>query len=203
MHSSLQKLVVDLRVRLVFLLERLLPIISTKHHVLGVCTYLALVDGSELARAKEQLNLSVALIARYEPRAFARLKTDLRGILVHPFTADARAHFNRSSRLCELSPSLVLTHDIVTIACAIIHEGTHARLRRVRAHDPARRVEVERACLSQEIEFLEKLPGMDRRADEIRAVMDGLKPEDYTDSARWADMVGAWASSKKTRKSRT
>jgi len=203
MHSWLQKLVVDLRVRLVFLLERLLPIVSTKHDVLGVSTYLALVNSNELARAQEQLNLSIALIARYEPRAYTRLKTDLRGILVYSFTADARAQFNRSTRLCELSPSLVLTHDIVTIAGAIIHEGTHARLRRVRAHDPARRVEVERACLSQEIVFLEKLPGMGQRADEIRAVIDGLKPEDYTDAARWADMVGAWASAKKTLKARS
>jgi len=52
MHSWLQKLVVDLRVRLAFLLERLLPIVSTKHDVLGVSTYLALVSSNELARAK-------------------------------------------------------------------------------------------------------------------------------------------------------
>lgn len=203
MRSWFRKLVVDIRVRLAFLLERLLPILSTKHVVLGVHTYLALLDSSELAHAKEQLNLSVALIARYAPGKYARLKTDLRGILVHPFTASARAQYNRSTRLCELSPTLVLVHDIVTIACAIIHEGTHARLRRIRAHDPARRLKVERACLAQEIVFLEKLPGMGRRADEIRAVIDGLKPEDYTDAARWADMVGAWGSSKETWKGRS
>ena len=171
MRFFLEKLVLDLRVRLTFLLERLLRLVSAKHVALGVPTYLAIVDHDELATAKEQLNLSVALIARYEPRKYERLKRDLRGILVHPFAAIPRAQYNRLTRYCELTPSLVLTHDIVTIACAIIHEGTHARFRRVRAHDPGRRLEVERVSLSQEILFLEQLPGMAQRAAEIRAVI--------------------------------
>jgi len=196
MRFLLEKLVLDLRVRLTFLLERLLRLVSAKHVALGVPTYLAIVDHDELATAKEQLNLSVALIARYEPRKYERLKRDLRGILVHPFAAIPRAQYNRLTRYCELTPSLVLTHDIVTIACAIIHEGTHARFRRVRAHHPGRRLEVERACLSQEILFLDQLPGMAQRAAEIRAVIENLRSDDFTDSARWADMVGAWATAK-------
>ncbi len=173
-----------------FLLVRILPLVSTKHDALGMHTYLALVDNNELARAKQQLNLSIALIAHYEPRRFARLKTDLRGILVHPFDARPRARYNRSTGLCELSPSLALSSDIVTIASGIVHEGTHARLRRVRARNPKRRVEVERACISQQIAFLEKLPGMRKRVENMQAVLNGLKLEDYTKTAMWADILG-------------
>ena len=85
------------------------PLVSTKHDVLGIRIHLALVDDKHLARAKEQLNLSIALIADYDLRRYKRLKADLRGILVHPFATRPRARYNRSSALCELSPSLAIS----------------------------------------------------------------------------------------------
>lgn len=192
MHHWASKVIASIRVRLIFLLVRLLPLVSAKHDAVGIPTYLSLVDSGELARAKEQLVLSIALIAHYEPRRYERLKADLRGILVHPFATSPTARYNRSTGLCEFSPSLVLAQDIVTISSSIVHEGTHARLRRVRTDQPERRLRVECLCLAQEIEFLEKLPGMDHRAAEVRTVLSELRLEDYTDAARWADIVGEW-----------
>lgn len=175
-----------------FLVVRLLPLVSTKHNAAGIRTYLALVNGEELARAKEQITISVGLIAHYEPRRYARLKADLRGILVHPFATSPRARYNRSTGLCELSPSLAISEDIVTIASSIIHEGTHARLRHVRVDDPGRRLRTEHICISQEIAFVEKLPRMSYRADELRSLLSELKLDDYTDEAVWADVLGEW-----------
>lgn len=189
MHRWLLKVFAEFRVRLMFLVVRILPLVSTKHCALGIRSYLALVDGNELARAKQQLNLSIALIAHHEPRRFARLKADFRGILVYAFAASPRARYNRSTGFCELSPSLALSNDVVTIASSIVHEGTHARLRRVRASNPERRVEVERVCISQQIVFLEKLPGMGRRAEAMRAVLNELRVEDYSNAALWADIL--------------
>lgn len=181
-----------IRVRIAFLLVRLLPRVGTRHDVLGMHTYLALPHSQDVARAKEQLNLSITLIAHYDPRRFTRLKADLPGILVYPFAATPRARYNRSTGLCELSPSLALSDDIVTIAASIVHEGTHGRLRRVGKRDAEGRLRVERVCVSQEIAFLEKLPGMARRAAKIRDVLESLRVDDYTDAALWADTLGHW-----------
>lgn len=192
MYRWALRYVAIVRVRLMFLMVRLLPLASPKHDALGICAYLALVDGKELASAREQLTLSIGLIAHYEPRRYARLKADLRGILVHPFATGSRARYSRSTGLCELSPSLAVSDDIVTIASSIVHEGTHARLRRVRTDDPERRLRAERLCISQQIAFLEKLPHMTDRAAELRALLTELKPEDYTNEAVWADLLGEW-----------
>lgn len=190
MYRWLLRVVAELRVRLMFLVVRILPLVSTRHCALGIRSYLALVDGNELARAKLHLDLSVGLIAHHEPRRFARLKADLHGILVYAFSTSPRARYNRSTGFCELSPSLVLSSDIVTIASSIVHEGMHARLRRVQADDPHRRVEVERICISQQIFFLEKVPGIGQRVERMRALLNDLRPENYTNAARWADILG-------------
>jgi len=160
-----------LRVRLMFLLVRLLPLVTPKHNALGIRTYLAIADETLLARAKEQISLSIGLLAHYEPRRYARVKSDLRGILVHPFSTRPRARYNRSTRLCELSPSLATSGDIVAIASSIVHEAVHARLRRLPIGDAERRVRVEHVCISEQIAFLDRLPGTAHRADNLRMVL--------------------------------
>lgn len=179
-----------IRLRLAFLVVRLLPLASTKADALGMRIYLALLNSDDVARAKKQLYVAVSLIANYEPHRYARLKADLRGILVYAFARDPRARYNRSTGFCELSPCLALTDDVVTIASSIVHEGTHARLRQVGKRDPADRLRIERLCLAQQVAFLERLPGMSERAAEIRAVRERLSVEDYTDAAVWADLLG-------------
>jgi len=192
MYRWILGFIAGVRIRIAFLLVRLLPRVSTKHDVLGMHTYLALPHSEDVSRAKEQLNLSITLIAHYEPRLFVRLKADLPGILVYAFAARPRARYNRSTGFCELSPSLALSDDIVTIAASIVHEGTHARLRRVGKRDPEGRLRVERVCVSQEIAFLDKLPGMSRRAAKIRGLLENLRLDDYTDAALWADTLDDW-----------
>lgn len=203
MYRWILRFVAGIRVRIAFLLVRLLPRVSTKHDVLGMHTYLALPHSEDVLRAKEQLNLSITLIAHYEPRRFARLKADLRGVLVYPFAASPRARYNRSTGYCELSPSLALSNDIVTIASSIVHEGTHARLRRVGKRDPEGRLRVERVCVSEQIAFLDNLPGMAHRAAKIRGVLEGLRVDDYTDAALWADTLGDWQNASETWRQRS
>lgn len=192
MYHWILKWLFAMRVRLAFLVVRLLPLVSQKHDALGIRVYLGLSRDDEIARAREQLNLSIALIAHYEPRRYVRLKADLRGILVYPFAVNPRARYNCSTGFCELSPSLALTDDIATIASSIVHEGTHARLRRLETHTPERRLRIERVCIAQQVVFLEKLPGMRDRASEIRSVLEGLRLEDHTDRALWSDMLAGW-----------
>jgi len=192
MRSWLRDLFWGARIRLVFLLIRMLPLVSPRHDYWGMRTYLGIADSSQIERAKNQLRLAIACIAQFDPRRFARLKADLRGILVHPFSRGVGARYNPSTRLCELSPSAAMAKDFVAIACLIVHEGTHARLRRVRSADADRRVQIERTCLLQEIAFLECVPRTESRIEATRAVMRDLRAEDYTNAAQWSSMLAEW-----------
>jgi len=204
MLNWLHRFVVLVRVRLVSLLMRLLPLVTPRHDYCGMRTYLGLVDAEEMAAGKKHVTMALACIAEYDARRFARLKVDLRGILVYPFSRQITASYIRSSRLCELSPIAAISSGWLHTACLIVHEGTHARFRRVARDDPARRVRIERACLSQEIAFLERVPTTDaaRRTERIertRATMNGLREEDYTNAAlffrynaEWKAATGAW-----------
>jgi hypothetical protein len=167
---------------------RLLPLVTPKEDNWGMRTYLGIVDPEEMAAGKKNVRLAIACIAEYDPRRFARLKADLRGILVYPFSRQITASYIRSTRFCELSPSAAISNDWLHTACLIVHEGTHARFPRVRRDDPERRVRIERACLSQEIAFLERVPTTDaagraERIERTRATMNGLREEDYTNAA--------------------
>lgn len=184
----LQSFFALVRIRLYFALMRLLPLVTPKEDYFGLRTYLGLVDPEEMAAGKRHVRLAIACIAQYDPRRFARLRADLRGILIYPFSRQITAAYNRSSGMCELSPSAAISDDWLHTACLIVHEGTHARFPKVRRDDPERRVRIERACLSQEITFLDKVPTTDpaRRAKRIErtcTTMKSLREEDFTNAA--------------------
>ena len=171
---------------------RLLPLVSRRRDVLGVRTYLALTDTNQFATVRNQLDLAIRLIAQFDPPRFARIARDLKGILVYPFSPRPRAQYIRSFGYCELSTSTLLGDDFVSAACMIVHEATHARLRRVRAHEAEQRLRVERACIAQEIAFLERLPHMSSRVESAQDMLKSLNAEDYTDAALWADYLSEW-----------
>jgi hypothetical protein len=192
------------RVRLVSRLLRLLPRVTPKRTYSGMPVYLGLVDPEEMAAGEKHVRLAIACIAEYDPRRFARLKRDLRGILIYPFSQQVTAAYNRSTRFCELSPSAAISNDWLHTACLIVHEGTHARFSKVRRDDPDARVRIERACLSQEIVFLEIVPTTDAigraaRVETRRTSIEGLREEDYTNAALfyryhtdWMAATNAW-----------
>lgn len=188
----LNRFIVNLRISAMFAAVRLLPLVSRKYDVLGIRTYLALTNTDQFASVREQLDLSLGLIAQFDPARFARIRRDLKGILVYPFSIRPRAQYNRSFGYCELSTSSLMADDFVSTASMVVHEGTHARLRRIRSDDAERRVRIERICVAQEIAFLKKLPGMGARVDAARVLLASLKREDYTDAAVWADIFSEW-----------
>ena len=165
MSRWLNRFVVNLRISGMFAVVRMLPLVSPRYDALGIRTYLALTNTDHFAPMKEQLDLSLGLIARFDPARLARIAKDLKGILVYPFSIRPRAQYNPSFGYCELSTSSLLRDDFVSTACMIVHEATHARLRRIRSVGAERRVRIERTCVAQEIAFLERLPGMSARVD--------------------------------------
>ena len=194
MPDVLDRAIATVRVQAAFAVVRLLPLISPRRDVLGVGSYFALTDWNEIARASSQLRVALELIAERDPRRFLRLRADLRGILVHPFSKKPRGRFNRSFGFCELSRSLALSEDHITIACSIVHEAAHARLCMFQSNDPEQRVRLERVCLRQELGFLEKLPDAGDRIDEVNAVTAGLSLNTYTDREMWSEILSEWKS---------
>jgi hypothetical protein len=192
MSKLLLRVIATVRVKAAFAVVRLLPLISPCRDVLGVRSYLALTDWNEIARASSQLRAALELIAECDPQRFSRLRADLRGILVHPFSKKPRGRFNRSFGYCELSRSLALNEDHINIACTIVHEAAHARLCRFKANNPARRVRLEQVCMRQELAFLEKVPDTGDRMNEVKAVLAGLNLNMYTDEAMWSEILSEW-----------
>jgi hypothetical protein len=72
-----------------------------------------------------------------------------------------------------LARDLVLQHNTETIASVIVHEATHARIDRrgIRAW-PDLIGRIERCCLSEQIAFLEKVPGAEDAVRYYRGLED-------------------------------
>lgn len=202
----LQRGIFTVRWKAARLVLRLLPLASTKVNLGGVRVYLSLVDKGEIDEAREQVAWGLALILHYDPRRFARLRADLRGIQVYQFAVRKAAHYDLG--YCVLSPSLVFGRNKIHIACTIVHEATHARLhrRKVRYDTPAKRVRVERRCVAEEIAFVEKIPGTQAYLEWLQSTVAEIKPEEYTNEAMWTsefqdslESKAAWKKSWKTR----
>lgn len=93
------------------------------------------------------------LIASSDVRTFDRMLTDLPRYLVLPGRA---ARFWCFTNTCELGAALLRSYPVPHIAAVIVHEATHARIRRrgLDTIDPER---VERVCIKSEIQFLNRL----------------------------------------------
>lgn len=122
----------------------------------GIPTVDLVADGNAGARM-EQLMRALELIRGYDPVVYTRLIHDMRRILIDD-TILLRAMYFIGTRSCTLRPELFGGTD-ATVATALVHEGTHARLdvRKV-IQTGARRKRVERTCALAEIHFVSRFP---------------------------------------------
>ena len=100
---------------------------------------------------------ALRLIAVYDPRRYARLRRDIRAVLVWPATLGTVAHFDAASRFCVLNTDYVQTRSAMYVALLVVHEGTHARLRHLRFKRHSRR-RIETVCMRQELHFTLRVP---------------------------------------------
>jgi hypothetical protein len=100
---------------------------------------------------------ALRLIAVYNPRRFARLRRDIRAVLVWPATLGTVAHFDDASRFCVLNTDYVQTRSAMYVALLVVHEGTHARLRHLRFSRYSRR-RIETVCMREELHFALRVP---------------------------------------------
>jgi hypothetical protein len=101
------------------------------------------------------------LIAAVDPRRLRRLRLDVDAIALIEWSGSRRvaAHMPRS-RSCYIRISVARTYSVGTMATIIAHEGTHARLDRLRIVSwwGVLQHRVEHRCLREELAIAERLP---------------------------------------------
>jgi hypothetical protein len=136
----------------------------------GLTVYVQDVSDESVKQSTANLKTAVALLDKYDPVRFRRICRDLRnGILVIPTPGTARAEYHRDVDVCFLKADFVRTGHPGPIALSIVHEATHARMRRLSHADPARRARMERRCIAAEIAFASRVPGVSATVDELQA----------------------------------
>jgi hypothetical protein len=135
----------------------------------------------------ERLDDALALIERTQPRRFARLRRDVREMVVVRFPC--RGAYLPDRRACLTELTFLARRDIgpATVASSIVHEGMHARIAAMGLHpasrDPARE---ERICRRAELDFGRALPAAEgapviARAEQSLALAD----EDVAPAIDW------------------
>jgi hypothetical protein len=89
---------------------------------------------------------------------------------------NALASYDRSLKACVLDERFVLleTTTLERIACAIIHEATHAKLEAwgISYDDEKGRSRIEAICLRRELNFIAKLPHGEILQEEIARTLE-------------------------------
>jgi hypothetical protein len=147
----------------------------------GLTIYLHDASDESVKKSTVNVKTAVALLDKYDPVRFRRICRDLgNGIIVFPTPGTARAEYHRDVDVCFLKGDFVLSGHPGFIALSIVHEATHARMRRLSHADPARRARMERICINAQIAFASHVPGVSATIDELRARQSRVNASDYT-----------------------
>lgn len=92
----------------------------------GISVLIAPADSAVQQQVLSTVLEALHLIVVHDPRRFARLRRDVRAVLVWPATLGAVAHFDDHSRFCVLNTDYVLTRSAIYVALLVVHEATHA-----------------------------------------------------------------------------
>jgi hypothetical protein len=132
----------------------------------------------DTAQVFDRLDQALELISRYHPRLYRRLRHDVAALTVRRYPC--RGAFFATTRTCliELTFTVNPQFTVAEIASCIVHEGTHARIRRPGSQLPVQASgREERVCRRTELEFAKALPAPDgervvRRARELLQFQD-------------------------------
>jgi hypothetical protein len=125
----------------------------------------------------ERVAEAVLLIKTLDPRRYARVLRDVDRVLVTVLQSGFVAQYNSALGACELDERFVLAESTLpeVIAGMIVHEATHARLRRCGfVYSEDRRERIEGVCLRQEMAFLSRTPNGEARRERIERGLKSL-----------------------------
>jgi hypothetical protein len=142
--------------------------------------------GDEAGRAgrREQVIAALALLRSCDPRRFERMKHGSRRIAIFSTVGSSGEHWT-SPWLIVLNSRFVLESSPEEIALVLIHEATHARLKKVGiGYDEEIRHRVERVCVNQEKAFAERLGNPEEWLELISR--KSLDPQFWSNAAKSA-----------------
>lgn len=106
----------------------------------------------------EKIAAALDLIGQYEPRRFARIRRDLKRVVIVDWSGSRAAYLFRS-KSCFLQLSHVQNTSSAMIAVSLVHEATHCRLEEAGIHYwPDLQTRIEQRCIREEISFANRLP---------------------------------------------
>jgi hypothetical protein len=124
----------------------------------GVSPVYQAVTNEDTAAGLRRVEEALGLIRTYDRLRYDRLTRDLERIWVRTLIHYAGL-FTPSLNLCELDCRFVANRGADAVASMIVHEATHARLRRCGiGNEETIRARVEAVCIRREIAFSTKLP---------------------------------------------
>lgn len=138
----------------------------------------------------ERLEDALALIERYQPIRFARLRRDIRVILVQRFASRGAYLHEHGAILTELT--FLARRDIgpEVVAASVLHEGVHARtFRLARTQAGTQPAREERICRRAELAFGRALPG-EAGAPVIARALESLALDDHDVAPRFTAAEG-------------
>lgn len=169
-------------VRRVWLLPR-----GAVAYLLILGSYRYRVDGFEIVDASderspdahEQIRRALRLIAEALPTAHARLRRDVRRVIL---LQSGGPEYWPFANAIALAHGAVKDGDTSLVAMALLHEGTHARLWRAGIGYPqAERGRIERLCISAELRLARRLSN---RLELEKFAQAKLSTEWWTDEAQ-------------------
>jgi hypothetical protein len=151
-------------------LTRLLLRFSPSEVVRGIPVTVAFATATNRPRLFEEIDSSLALIERYDPRRFARIRKDVRGILLYQWSTklNTLGLYSARLRVCHVNAEVFNNSNpgrSVIGACVVVHEATHARLDQLgvtsASFNRRGRARIERICTRAELAFASRLPNSD------------------------------------------
>lgn len=127
---------------------------------------------------------AVEFVRTIDPARFARLRREVRCILIAPARHDVYARYKRLGRICSIGASAFEKYADPKrtrrfIAAILIHESTHGELDRRRIpYTKSTKERVERICMAEHKRFLERATRFDLTTKEGKRSAINLSDSD-------------------------
>ena len=130
----------------------------------------SMADHDDDAVLLDKVGAALRLLAETDPLRHRRVRRYVKRILI---TGTHRGLYNGDLKACVLGYPQVLSNTLEQIAAAVVHESTHARLRRAGLPlTPALAAREELLCVSQALAFLDKTEAGREEAARVRALVE-------------------------------
>jgi hypothetical protein len=140
--------------------------------------------GAYFGKGLDRVVSALDLIKVWDPVRYRRLLRDIDRVLINVLLG-VSAQYRKDINACELDERFVLSDGASpeTIAAAIVHEATHARLEHLGfKYEESRRERLELICIRRELAFVARLPTGKAAREWIELTQKNLSNFDLTNA---------------------